>query len=167
MTPLGKPARRRPVAILNPAYEGKQYTSANNASRMVQRGIAVWIAASTIRLLSGNPQFTARPDWQDEQIDAAIGRNFAGGGSTIDICKKRHRRYFASDRKPVIEREKEIRNFDVTNSTPRPARWSDVKLIYLDPPYWKQIEGKYQVFYAVAVAVGDHTGAKLRHIARL
>ena len=33
---------------------------------------------------------------------------FAGGGSTIDICKKRFRRYFVSDRKPIIEREKEI-----------------------------------------------------------
>jgi len=87
MTPLGKPVRRRSVAILNPAYEGKQYTSANNASRMVQRGIAAWIAASTIRLLSGTPQFSARPDWQDEQIDAAIGRNFAGGVCFWNGCR--------------------------------------------------------------------------------
>ena len=31
---------------------------------------------------------------------------FAGGGSTIDICKKRFRRYFVSDRKPIIERDR-------------------------------------------------------------
>ncbi len=68
---------------------------------------------------------------------------FAGGGSTIDICKKRTRRYFVSDRAPVVERKKEIRNLDVTSVIPGPARWSDVKLVYLDPPYWKQMEGKY------------------------
>ena len=34
---------------------------------------------------------------------------FAGGGSTIDVCRKRFRRYWVSDRKPIVEREKEIR----------------------------------------------------------
>ncbi|MEI7610302.1 MAG: DNA methyltransferase [Rhodospirillaceae bacterium] len=29
---------------------------------------------------------------------------FGGGGSTIDLCKKRLRRYHVSDRKPVVER---------------------------------------------------------------
>jgi hypothetical protein len=68
---------------------------------------------------------------------------FAGGGSTIDICKKRFRRYWASDRKPIIEREKEIRQWDVTDGLPPIHRWQDVKLVYLDPPYWKQAEGFY------------------------
>ncbi len=73
---------------------------------------------------------------------------FAGGGSTIDICKKRFRRYFVSDRKPIIEREKEIRNHDLIGengkvSLLKPPQWSDVKLVYLDPPYWKQAEGQY------------------------
>jgi hypothetical protein len=73
---------------------------------------------------------------------------FAGGGSTIDICKKRFRRYFVSDRKPIIEREKEIRNHDLVGedgkvSLLKPPQWSDVKLVYLDPPYWKQAEGQY------------------------
>lgn len=68
---------------------------------------------------------------------------FAGGGSTIDICKKRLRRYFVSDRKPIIEREKEIRKHDITDGLPKPPQWKDVKLVYLDPPYWKQAEGKY------------------------
>jgi DNA modification methylase/DNA-binding transcriptional regulator YiaG len=69
---------------------------------------------------------------------------FAGGGSTIDVCKKRLRRYWVSDRKPIVEREKEIRKLDIVQELPAFAkRWSEVSLAYLDPPYWKQVEGKY------------------------
>ena len=68
---------------------------------------------------------------------------FAGGGSTIDICKKRYRRYWVGDRKPIIEREKEIRKWDITEGLPPLRRWQDVGLVYLDPPYWKQAEGRY------------------------
>ncbi len=67
---------------------------------------------------------------------------FGGGGSTIDLCKKRWRRYWVSDRKPVVERE-DIREHDVTEGLPALPRWKDVKLVYLDPPYWKQSEGEY------------------------
>lgn len=68
----------------------------------------------------------------------------AGGGSTIDVCKKRIRRYRTSDRKPIPERAHEIRQLDVVESLPDlNNRWSDVALTYLDPPYWKQAEGKY------------------------
>lgn len=69
---------------------------------------------------------------------------FAGGGSTIDICKKRLRRYWVSDRLPIVEREKEIRKHDViTDGISGPYHWGEVALVYLDPPYWKQTEGKY------------------------
>ena len=68
---------------------------------------------------------------------------FAGGGSTIDICKKRMRRYFVSDRKPIVEREKEIRKHELKDGPLKPPQWKDVKLVYLDPPYWKQAEGQY------------------------
>lgn len=69
---------------------------------------------------------------------------FAGGGSTLDICKQRFRRCWLSDRKPIEERSKEIRELDVTESLPDlRKRWSDVKLVYLDPPYWCQAKGKY------------------------
>lgn len=68
---------------------------------------------------------------------------FAGGGSTIDICKKRFRRYLVSDRKPIIERETQIRQHDIKEGLPKPPQWKDVKLVYLDPPYWKQAENKY------------------------
>lgn len=69
---------------------------------------------------------------------------FAGGGSTIDLCRRRLRRYYVSDRSPIVEREKEIRRLDITEGLPDlKGRWGDVRLIYLDPPYWKQAEGQY------------------------
>lgn len=68
---------------------------------------------------------------------------FAGSGSTVDLCKKRFRRYWASDRKPIVEREQDIRQHDLTDGLPQIPRWKDVKLVYLDPPYWKQAEGQY------------------------
>jgi len=69
---------------------------------------------------------------------------FAGGGSTIDLCRKRFRRYWVGDRKPVVEREAEIRQHDLTDGLPDlKGRWGDVRLVYLDPPYWKQAEGQY------------------------
>ncbi|KKM80927.1 hypothetical protein LCGC14_1334960 [marine sediment metagenome] len=68
---------------------------------------------------------------------------FAGGGSTIDVCKYRGRRYFVSDRKPIVEREHEIRMHDIVDELPKPPMWEDVSLVYLDPPYWKQSEGAY------------------------
>lgn len=65
---------------------------------------------------------------------------FAGGGSTIDVCKKRFRRYWVSDRTVVPEREHEIRKWDFANGLPPIPRWQDVTLIYLDSSKWKQVE---------------------------
>lgn len=64
---------------------------------------------------------------------------FGGGGSTIDVCKKRFRRYLVSDRLPI---KPEIREHDVVDG-PISTSWKDVRLVYLDPPYWKQAEGQY------------------------
>lgn len=68
---------------------------------------------------------------------------FAGGGSTLDICKKRFRRCWISDRKPIEERAHEIREADASSLPDLRKRWKDVKLVYLDPPYWKQAAGEY------------------------
>lgn len=68
---------------------------------------------------------------------------FAGGGSTLDICKKRFRRCWVSDRIPIERRKDVIRQWDITDGLPSLPRWKDVSLVYLDPPYWKQAEGKY------------------------
>lgn len=68
---------------------------------------------------------------------------FGGGGSTIDVCKKRLRRYWVSDRLPIEERL-DMRQWDILDGPPPlHKRWGDVALMYLDPPYWKQAEGKY------------------------
>lgn len=79
---------------------------------------------------------------------------FAGSGSTIDVCRKRWRRYWASDRKPIVSRAAEnelggIRQHDLVaedgsiNLPDLRGRWNQVKLVYLDAPYWKQAEGQY------------------------
>ena len=49
-----------------------------------------------------------------------------------------------SDRRPIVEREDQIRSLDIVKQLPPlDKRWSDVSLTYLDPPFWKQTEGKY------------------------
>ena len=58
---------------------------------------------------------------------------FAGGGSTIDVCRKRSRRYLVSDLQPVVRREHEIRQHDITTGPLKPPQWKDVQLVYLDP----------------------------------
>ncbi len=74
---------------------------------------------------------------------------FAGGASTLDVCRKRLRRCWISDRKPIVERENEIRQHDLAGNDgaiivpPLNRRWSEVSLTYLDPPYWRQAAGKY------------------------
>jgi len=68
---------------------------------------------------------------------------FAGGGSTVDVCKKRLRRYWVSDRLPIVERL-DIRQADIAEGPPLlHKRWGEAALLYLDPPYWKQNEGRY------------------------
>lgn len=68
---------------------------------------------------------------------------FAGSGSTINVCKKRSRRYFVSDLVPIIERTEEIRQHDIVLGRLPLSRWKDVRLVYLDPPYWIQQQGNY------------------------
>lgn len=70
---------------------------------------------------------------------------FAGGGSSIDVCRRRLRRCYASDLTPRAERASEIRQHDLTDDLPPlPANlWQDVALVYLDPPYWVQAAGWY------------------------
>lgn len=99
---------------------------------------------------AGSQHFgNSEPRWLDnllylytDPFDVVVDP-FAGGGSTIDVCRKRFRRYFVSDRLPVVEREHEIREHDITEGLAKPPTWKDVRLVYLDPPYWKQAEGRY------------------------
>jgi hypothetical protein len=69
---------------------------------------------------------------------------FAGGGSTLDVCRNRGRRCWMSDRKPQPGLEDKVRQMDITEEMPPLyKRWSEVSLVYLDPPYWKQVAGEY------------------------
>lgn len=66
---------------------------------------------------------------------------FGGGGSTIDVCKKRKRRYYVSDLSPIPARQDDIRQWDITDGLPDDLPVPD--LVFLDPPYWKQAEKRY------------------------
>jgi len=66
---------------------------------------------------------------------------FGGGGSTIDKCRERKRRYYVSDLTPIPARDREIRKQDITQGLPADLPVPD--LVFLDPPYWRQAEGKY------------------------
>jgi DNA modification methylase len=65
---------------------------------------------------------------------------FGGGGSTIDKCLERERRYYVSDLSPIPARN-DIRQWDITEGLPPDLPVPD--LVFLDPPYWKQAAGKY------------------------
>lgn len=63
---------------------------------------------------------------------------FGGSGTTIDVCKLMARRYRVYDIEPARDG---IVKCDVT--TGLPADRPRPKLIFLDPPYWKQKRGEY------------------------
>lgn len=65
---------------------------------------------------------------------------FGGGGSTIDRCVERKRRHYVSDLTPIKARD-DIRQHDITTGLPKDLPVPD--LVFLDPPFWKQAEGKY------------------------
>ena len=65
---------------------------------------------------------------------------FAGGGTTIDVCKKWLRKYYASDLNP-IETRSDIKKWDITKGLPKDLPIP--KFVFLDPPYWKQAKEKY------------------------
>jgi DNA modification methylase/predicted XRE-type DNA-binding protein len=67
---------------------------------------------------------------------------FAGAGITVDACKKWHRRYYASDMNPTeIAKAKNIKQRKIQDGIPDDL--PKPKLVFLDPPYWKQAKGKY------------------------
>lgn len=65
---------------------------------------------------------------------------FGGGGSTIDKCIERKRRYYVSDLSPIVARD-DIRQWDITDGLPEDLPVPD--FVFLDPPYWKQAKKKY------------------------
>ena len=65
---------------------------------------------------------------------------FGGGGSTIDKCKERKRRYYVTDLNPIPARA-DIRQHDITNGLPDGLPVPDFDC--LDPPYGEQAERQY------------------------
>ena len=65
---------------------------------------------------------------------------FAGSGTTIDACREMFRQYIVSDLTPDKSRP-EIFEHDITTGLPDNLPKPD--MVFLDPPYWKQAEGKY------------------------
>jgi len=63
----------------------------------------------------------------------------AGGGTTVDVCKKMLRRYIAFDLNPI--EEKEIHYHNIMEGIP--LKDSEADLVVLDPPYWEMKEGEY------------------------
>jgi len=68
---------------------------------------------------------------------------FAGGASTLKVCKHRGRRCHISDRAVKAGLENSVREHDLTDGLPKVHNWKDVDLVYLDPPYWRQAAGEY------------------------
>jgi DNA modification methylase len=66
---------------------------------------------------------------------------FAGSGTTVDVCQKWYRRYYCSDLVVKPGREQDIKQHDITSDLPDDLPKPD--LVFLDPPYWKQAQGKY------------------------
>ena len=102
----------------------------------------VWTSAAKTNAVShpGNSEAT----WTDRLVRAytdpfdVVIDPFGGGGATLDVCRKRVRRCLISDLTPIPAREHEIRKHDVTTGVLKPPQWKDVRLVLLDPPYWRQ-----------------------------
>jgi hypothetical protein len=67
---------------------------------------------------------------------------FGGGGSTFDVCMKRKRRCWITDLTVVPARKDDIRQHDITTGLGLPNGLVP-DLVFLDPPYWRQAQGKY------------------------
>ncbi|MGH8533082.1 MAG: DNA methyltransferase [Gammaproteobacteria bacterium] len=95
---VAKPAAQHVTNFAPPLYNiWKQQTKSDDASHPGNSEIR-WL--DNLLYLYTNPF--------DTVVDP-----FAGGGTTIDLCRKRRRRYLVSDRAPVVEREHEIRKHDI------------------------------------------------------
>jgi hypothetical protein len=87
------------------------------------------------------PQVVENLLWLWTEPGSVVVDLFAGGGTTIDVAKRMGRRVWASDLNPSTP-TLPIHQHDATDGWPEDApRKAD--LVLLDPPYWKQAEGRY------------------------
>ena len=119
-----------------------------------------------------------KPEWVDYLLKlyttagGVVVDPFAGDGSTAAICRRYHRRCLASDPKPPVEREHEIRQHDVVDadgsiSLLKPPQWKAVELVYLNPPPWDWQETPLEQYTATLVDIVHAYGARLPAGARI
>lgn len=89
------------------------------------------------------PQVMMNLNYYYTELGDLVVDLFAGGGSTVDVCNAEDRDYGgreceAFDIEPVRE---DILQWDVVaNGLPS---FDNAKMIFLDPPYWRQKKGEY------------------------
>lgn len=66
---------------------------------------------------------------------------FSGNGTIVDACKKMFRRYYCSDLNVTPGREKDIKQWDITQGLP--GDLPKPEMVFLDPPYWLLAKEKY------------------------
>ena len=79
--------------------------------------------------------------WFFTDVGDIVVDPFAGGATTIDVCKSMGRRVWSSDIKPSTP-TRPIHQHDILSGWPKDAP-AKAKLIVLDPPYWQQAKGRY------------------------
>lgn len=87
------------------------------------------------------PQIMENLLWLYTEPGDIVVDPFAGSGTTIEVAKRMGRRIWASDRAPSTP-TLPIHEWDISTGWPDEAP-SKPNLIFLDPPYWKQAEGRY------------------------
>jgi hypothetical protein len=110
----------------------------------------VWQFATTSRDAGSQSYFGAIPPqvvenllWFYTDPGDVVMDLFAGSGTTIDVAKRMGRRVWASDiRGDHYSPHLPIHTHDATEGWPDGAP-SKAKLLLLDPPYWRQAQGRY------------------------
>ena len=126
----------------------KQLNFVEDEDRPWLRVYSVWnFAKNDERFGMGHPgnipgQINQNLNYYLTQPGELIVDLFAGGGTTLDVCKYDdddfgNRKCLAFDRKPV---RPEIKKHDLAAGLPD---FPDAAMIFLDPPYWGQKAGEY------------------------
>ena len=88
------------------------------------------------------PQVVENLLWLYTEPGDVVVDLFAGSGTTIDVAKRMGRRVWASDiRGDHYSPHLPIHKHDATTGWPKDA--PKASLLLLDPPYWKQAQGRY------------------------
>lgn len=89
------------------------------------------------------PQVAENLLWYFTEPGNTVVDLFAGSGTTIDVAKKMGRRVWAADiRGNHYSPHLPIHTHDANNGWPDTAP-TKADLVLLDPPYWRQAEGRY------------------------